>query len=179
MYNRGRVMIGAALIALGLLTLISAWLGVDFCALAFPLFLIAAGAYILLRPRTAVQGGAMHFRLLGDVKRSGVWTPLDEEVVILVGDTAFDLTQANLCPGETVIRVIGFVGDLKLIVPEPVPVAVMSASFLTSSRIFGVKRDTFLEPFETATDNYAGAESRLRFENWRFVSGVKLRRPED
>jgi predicted membrane protein len=179
MYNRGYIFIGAALIVLGLLALISTWIGVDFCALALPLLLIAAGVYLLVRPRYAPPGSTMRVRLLGDIKRSGTWTALDEELWVLVGNAIFDLTQVTLPPGETVIRVLGFVGDLKLIVPDTVPVAVTSVSFLTTSRVFGAKKDTFLAPFETATEGYATAESRLRFESWRFVSGLKLRRPDN
>ena len=179
MHNRGYIFIGGALVVLGLLSLISSWLHVDFCALFLPLALIAAGAYIILRPRFAAPGSAMNVRLLGDVRRSGAWTPLDEELWVLVGDATFDLTQVTLPPGETVIRFLGFVGDLKLIVPETVPVAVSSAAFLTSSKVYGKKRDTFLEPFETASEGYAAAESKLRFESWHFVTGLKLRRPED
>jgi hypothetical protein len=178
MYNRGYLFIGAALIVLGLLALISSWIGVDFCALALPLFLIAAGISIILRPRFAPPGAAMHIRLLGNIRRTGAWAALDEELWVLVGDAIFDLTQAALPPGETVIRVLGFVGDLKLIVPDTVPVAITSVAFLTTSRVFGARKDTFLEPFETATEGYAAAESKLRFENWRFVTGVKVRRPE-
>ena len=178
MHNRGYIVIGAVIIALGVVALISAWIGVDFCALAFPLALIAAGVYIILRPRFAPPGTAMHVRLLGDVKRTGAWTALDEEQWILIGDATYDLTQATLPPGETLIRVLGFVGDLKLIVPETVPIAVSSAAFLTSSKVYGKKRDTFLEPFETASEGYDAAESKLRFESWHFVTGLKMRRPE-
>jgi hypothetical protein len=176
--NRGYIFIGAAVIVLGLLALISAWIGVDFCALVFPLLLIAAGVYILVRPRYAPPGSTMRVNPLGNVKRAGAWTALDEELWVLVGDAIYDLTQVTLPPGETVIRVLGFVGDLKLIVPDTVPVAITSVAFLTTSRVFGEKRDTFLAPFETATEDYAAAESRLRFETWRFVTGVKVRRPE-
>jgi len=179
MKNRGYIFIGGALVVLGLLALISSWIHVDFCALVLPLALITAGVYVILRPRFAPPGTAMRVRLLGDVKRTGAWTALDEELWVLVGDATFDLTQATLPPGETVIRFLGFVGDLKLIVPEGVPVAVSSAAFLTSSKVFGAKRDTFLEPFETASEGYDAAESKLRFESWHFVTGLRLRRPSD
>ncbi len=178
MYNRGYLFIGAAVIVLGLLALVSALIGVDLCALVLPLLLIAAGIYILVRPRFAPPDVAMRVHLLGNIKRSGAWTVLGEELWVLVGDARFDLTEATLPPGETVIRVLGFVGDLKLVVPETVPVAITSIAFLTSSRVFGEKRDTFLAPFETTTEGYAAAESKLRFESWRFVTGVKVRRPE-
>ena len=178
MVNRGYVFIGGVLIVLGLLALISSWIGVDFCALALPLTLIAVGVYLILRPRFAPPGTAVNFHFLGNVRRAGAWTPLDEELWVLIGDATFDLTQATIPPGEAVIRFLGFVGDLKLIVPEGMAVAVTSAAFLTSSKVFGAKKDTFLEPFETATEGYDAAESKLRFESWHFVTGLKMRRPE-
>jgi predicted membrane protein len=177
-YNRGYLYIGAALIILGLLALISAWIGVDFCALVIPLLLIAAGIYILVRPRYAPPGSTMRVHFLGNTRRVGTWTALDEELWVLVGDAIFDLTQVTLPPGETVIRILGFVGDLKLVVPDTVPVAISSVAFLTTSRVFGEKRDTFLAPFETTTEGYDTAESKLRFESWRFVTGIRVRRPE-
>jgi predicted membrane protein len=177
-YNRGYFVIGAALIVLGLLALVSSWIGVDFCALVLPLLLITVGVYLLVRPRYAPPGSALHIHFLGNIKRAGVWTALDEELWVLVGDAIFDLTQATLPPGETVIRILGVVGDLKVVVPDTVPVAITSVAFLTTSRVFGVKGDTFLAPFETATEGYATAESRLRFESWRFITGVRVRRPE-
>jgi len=178
MYNRGYIYIGAAVIILGLFALISALAGVDFWALALPLLLIAAGVYLILRPRYAPPGTAMHIRLLGNIRRSGAWTAVGEELWVLVGNASFDLTQASLPPGETVIRILGFVGDLKLIVPDTVPVAITSVAFLTTSRVFGTKRDTFLAPFETTTEGYDAADAKLRFESWRFVTGIRARRPE-
>ena len=177
MYNRGYIYIGAAVIILGLFALISALAGVDFWALALPLLLIAAGVYLILRPRYAPPGTAMHTRLLGNIRRSGAWTAVGEELWVLVGNASFDLTQVSLPPGETVIRILGFVGDLKLVVPDTVPVAISSAGFVTTSRVFGEKHDTFLAPFETETPGYAEAESKLRFESWRFVTTIKVRRP--
>jgi predicted membrane protein len=177
-YKRGYVYIGAALIVLGLLALISSWIHVDFCALVLPLFLIAAGVYIILRPRFAPPDVPMHIRFLGNIRRAGAWMVLGEELWVLVGDASFNLTEATLPPGETVIRVLGLVGDLKLVVPDTVPVAITSIAFVTTSRVFGEKRDTFLAPFETTTEGYAAAESKLRFETWRFVTGIKARRPQ-
>ena len=179
MVNRGYVFIGGVLIVLGLLALISSWIGVDFCALALPLTLIAVGVYLILRPRFAPPGTAVNFHFLGNVRRAGAWTPLDEELWVLIGDATFDLTQVTLPPGETVIRFLGFVGDLKLIVPDTIPVAVSSAAFLTTSRVFGNKKDTWFEPFETSAEGYAAAESKLRFESWHFITTLRLRRPED
>jgi hypothetical protein len=178
MYNRGYIYIGAAVITLGVLALIGALTGVDFWALVVPLALIAAGAYVLVRPRIAPAGTPMHVRFLGNIKRTGPWTTLDEELWVLVGDAAFDLTQATLPPGETVIRVLGFVGDLRLVVPDTVPVAITSVAFVTAARVFGKKTDAFLAPFETATEGYAAAESKIRFESWRFVTGVRAKRPQ-
>jgi len=179
MVNRGYIFIGGALIVLGLLALISSWIGVDFCALVLPLALIAAGVYLILRPRLVPPGTAINFRLLGNVRRAGAWTPLDEELWVLIGDATFDLTQVTLPPGETVIRFLGFIGDLKLIVPETVPVAASSVAFLTTSRVYGTKTDSFLVPFETAGEGYDAAESKLRFESWHLVTTLRLRRPED
>jgi predicted membrane protein len=178
-YKRGYIFIGGALIVIGLLALIGAWTGVDFCALVIPLLLIAGGVYVLVRPRVAPPGVDMHVRFLGNIKRAGAWTASGEELWILVGDATFDLTQVTLPPGETVIRILGFVGDLRLVVPDTIPVAVSSAGFVTTSRVFGEKRDTFLAPFETETEGYAEAESKLRFESWRFVTGIKVRRPRE
>jgi predicted membrane protein len=177
-YKRGYILIGGALIVMGLLALIGVWIDVDFCALVIPLLLIAGGIYALLRPRIAPPGVAMRVRFLGNIRRAGAWTARGEELWVLVGDATFDLTEATLPPGETVIRILGFVGDLKLVVPDTVPVAITSVAFVTTSRVFGQKADTILAPFQTETEGYTAAESKVRFETWRFVTGVKVRRPQ-
>jgi hypothetical protein len=175
MVNRGYIFIGGALVVLGLVFLLGQALQVDMCPFILALSLIAIGVAIILRHRFVPPGTTVDVRLLGDVKRKGERTVVGEELWVLVGDVTLDLTEAQLLPGETTIRVYGLVGSLKVIVPEAMPLSVTSAAFLTSAKVFDHKSDTFLMPFEWASDGYAEAESRLSVDVMRFVDDLKIK----
>jgi Cell wall-active antibiotics response LiaF, C-terminal len=175
MYKRGYIFIGGALIVLGLIFLLGQVLHMDMCPFILALGLIGIGVVMILRPRFVPPGTAVDVRILGDVKRRGEWIAAGEELWVLIGDVTLDLTETQLLPGETTIRILGFVGSLKVLLPEALPLSVTSAAFLTSAKVFDRKVDTLLAPYEWASDGYAAAESRLCVEVMRFVSDLKIR----
>ena len=142
MVNRGYLIIGGVLVLLGLSILISQLTGFDVCALWLPLLLIGLGLLILFRPRFAPAGTEVTVRPLGDVRRKGQWIAADEEIWLLIGDVTLDFTEAVLPLNEVCIRANGFVGGIKLIVPEGVGVSVSSTAFLTSTRIVAMNATT-------------------------------------
>jgi len=175
MQNRGYLIIGGALVILGLSVLVSELTGFNLCAVWLPLLLIGIGLLILFRPRMARTGTEVTIQPLGDVKRKGQWIVADEEIWLFVGDLILDLTEAVLPLDEVTIRAYGFVSGIKLIVPEGVGVAVSSTAFLTTTRIFDHKRDTFLAPYTETTPEYETAAKKVRIEPLYFVTEVKVR----
>jgi len=177
MRNRGLLILSVAVIAVGLLLLFGALFDIDTEVLCLPTILILVGVFLLLRPWLAGRGIELDMTIFGPVRRSGAWQVHDDEIWLLVGDVILDLSEAEIPPGETVIRVFAFVAETRLIVPEGIGVSLSSMAFLTTTRFLGKKRDYFFTSARPASDDYGTAERRIRLEPTGFVADVKVMRP--
>ena len=171
----GQVIFGILIIVIGLAFLLGNVFDVDVGALCFPTALILLGVWLLLRPRLVGPDIGLRFRIFGPIRRSGAWQVADEEMWLFVGDVHLDMTQAEIPPGETRIRVFGFVGDVRLLVPEGVGVSVSSMAFVTDARVLGQRRDGFLVPVHLTSDDYEAAERKVHLETMFFVTDVRVR----
>jgi hypothetical protein len=175
MRNRGQFVFGAILLALGLISLISAAFHIDFGALCWPILLIAVGVWLVLRPRLTGPDSNADVLLLGERRRRGNWTVKNEEIWMGVGAIELDMTQATIPSGETVIRFYTFVADSDVYVPRAVGVAIQVNGFVIDSDLLGRDYDSFFSPVEVTSDNYAEAECRLRIEMTGFVANLKVK----
>jgi hypothetical protein len=175
MRERGLIIIGCVFLVLGLLSLLSTLLQIDFGALCFPLFLIFLGLLIMLRPRMIPADWRLNMRLLGDVKYHGDWTPGDLEIWSLVGNVRLDLSQAHLPEGETEFRIISFVGDTRVLVPPEVGLAVSSTGFVGDVWIYEQKYGGILSPVAYVSDDYASSERKIRVETISFVGTTRVK----
>ncbi|MGC9522553.1 MAG: cell wall-active antibiotics response protein LiaF [Anaerolineae bacterium] len=176
MRGRTQVIVGVVVLGLGLLLLVGNLANIDVWSYLWPTLLIGLGVYLVVRSQRAEKGGPVDFHLLGDIYRRGRWAVRDEEVWCVIGDINLDLTDAIVPPGETTIRLRGFVGDVTVTVPEEVGIAVASTAFVTDARVFHHKQDYFLTPYESESDNYHAAERKIRVESLYFVSNLRIRR---
>ena len=176
MRNRTLIFIGVGIIIIGLIALVDAVTEIDLGRLLCPTILILLGVWFLIRPRLLPPETGFSVRLLGDVRRSGVWQLIDEEMWSLVGDVSLDLTEAAIPVGETTLRILGIVGDIRLTVPEDVAVTLDSTSVFTEARVLGQKHDRALAPYHYASEGYDEAERKVRFEITRIFADVRLKR---
>ena len=175
MRNRGQLVFGAVLVALGLLSLLSTVFQIDFGALCWPVLLIGVGVWLVLRPRLINPESGTDVLLIGDRRRRGAWTVRDEELWLGVGNIELDMTQATIPPGETTLRIYSFVGDVDIFVPRVVGVIVQVNGFVIDSDLLGRDYDSFLTPVSVSSENYAAAECRLRVEMTSFVADLKVK----
>jgi predicted membrane protein len=176
MRNQGRILVGAGLIVAGLVFLVGSLLGVDPGILCFPTFLILLGFALLLRPWLVDPDSAIQAAIFGPINRSGAWQVAEEEIWLLVGDVNLDLADAEIPPGETVLRVFGLVGSVRLFVPEGVGVRVSPTSLLADVRLFDRKWDVFVGTRQPSSDDYETAEYRIRLAPTFLVADVRVRR---
>jgi len=174
--NQGRVVAGIAIIGIGLLFLIGTVFRVNVWAFCLPIGLIVAGAWLLLRPSMVGPDTRIHQKVLGDIRRSGAWDVVDEEIWIGVGDVRLDLTEATVPTGESKVQIFGLVGDVDLIVPQEVGVSVSSWAFATDGKIFGEKEASFVVPLNVESDGYEMAERRIHLETYFFVNDLTVKR---
>lgn len=175
MRNNGLVFLGLALVALGLMSIIGIVFGINLWSLCWPAALIAAGVWMLARPRLHFGGENVTIRPLADIKRFGAWQVRPEEIWIFVGDVELDLARAEIPQGITTLRIFGFVGDIDLFVPREVGLTVVSNAFISDARLDENKRESFLLPVELSTPNDPAAAQRVRVETFFFISEIKAR----
>jgi predicted membrane protein len=175
MRNQGQLLIGLFLIGLGLMFLVSTLFNIRLGAFCWPAGLIVLGAWLLIRPRTLPPDTAMTHRIIGDIERYGSWQVRDEEIWSLIGDVELDMTEAVIPEGETHIRVYGFVGDIKMVLPADVGVDVRSWALASSTTILGQKNDGVFSPIHVASDHFKAAERRIRLDATFLAGDVKVR----
>ena len=174
MRNRGFIIVGSLLILWGGLVLVSELFGIDFGDICWPVALILVGLFLLVRPRMVVGKTRVNFIPLNNTRRSGPWQVASEEIYTFVGDTRLDLTQAELPTGETTLRVFGFVGDVKLVLPAEMEFSISSWAFVNDAHILGKKSDRFFSPVEYSSQGYANATHKIRFETYFFVADLDI-----
>jgi lia operon protein LiaF len=173
MRRRTQIIIGTGIIAWGLLLLLGNLLQINIWNYVWPLILIGVGIWLLTRPHGPDK--ATHVVLLGDQRRRGPWEVRDESLFCFVGDIHLDLTEAIVLPGETTLRLQGFVNSIYVKLPEHIGLAISSTAFVTSAYALGHKQDAFLTPYEMQSSNYHEADRRVRLELIYFVADLKVR----
>ncbi len=173
--NRGQAILGSILVGLGVLFLIGTIFQVDVWAYCWPIGFILLGTWLVMRPRFQGESAAAEVMLLGDLRRRGVWTLRDHEIWVGIGDVDLDFTQAEVTPGETRLKVYGFVSEMDLIFPASVGIAVDAAGFVVDSDLFGRDRDAFFTSVEATSENYAAAERKVKIETVGFVVNIKVK----
>lgn len=174
--NRGELIVGGGLVLLGLAFLLGTVFHINVWAFCWPAVLIGLGVWLVMQPQLrGGAGSASEVRLLGDLRRRGTWTVANEELWLGVADVDLDLTQAVIPPGETVIRIYGFVGDVKVYAPRDAGISVRASGFVLDTELFGHDYEGILNPIEAASEGYAQAERRVRIEMSCFVADLKVR----
>lgn len=176
MRNKGQLYLGGLLIFLGLLFVIDSLNWIDFGDIFWPLLFIGVGLLIIMRPRMVSPDTNVEVRLIGDVRRMGSWDVKDVEFWSFIGDVKLDMRQATVSTGETVLKMYGFIGDLKILIPEGVAVSVNNLGFITESRVLGHRMGGFLTPIDWQSEDYASASKKLNIELVNFIGGVKVNR---
>jgi hypothetical protein len=175
MRNQGLIFIGVAVILIGLVLLFGSLFRIDLGVWCWPAGFILLGTWLLLRPWLVKPGAPLQIQVFGPVRREGAWSVTGEDIWLLVGDVRLDLTQTEIPPGETAIRVFAFVADVRLRAPEGVGVSVASTAFLNVARLSGRKREAFFTPVRLSSEDYETAEKKIRLETTCFIADIKAK----
>jgi hypothetical protein len=175
MRNRGLILFGGFLITLGLMSAISTIFDINIWAFCLPTVLILLGVLLLIGPRVGFPAEGTNIRPLASIIRRDSWQVRDEEIWTFVGDIRMDFSQAEIPSGLTRIRIIGFVGDVNLYIPDDVDFAIESTAFLNTTKVMGVKRDLFLTTFRDQSLGFDSAERKFKIEMLYFVNDLDVR----
>jgi len=173
--NRWQVLVGTVIVVVGLAFLLGAIFQVQVGAFCLPVALIALGAGLLLRPLWLDSGSTTRLVLLGNVRRGGAWSVSDGTIWVGVGDVRLDLTEADLSPGETRIRIVILIGDISLRVPEQVGLALSSVAGVADLRLLDRREELIFDGRRWASESYETAQRKLYLQTFSFVGSVTVR----
>ena len=83
--------------------------------------------------------------------------------------------EVELPEGETHIRILAFVPDVNLYIPDDMTFSLGATAFVTDFNFKGDKRDHVFVPVDYTTENYRTAACKLRVELTGFVVDLDVR----
>jgi len=174
--KRWQIILGIILVTLGIFSLLNqVFPGFRIGRFIFPLFLIGLGVILILRPQMAGSGVIVEFPIIGDHRKTGTWDVSQHEIWWFVGSNRFDFSEARFPTGDANIKVIGFVADVKVILPDDVGLHIESNAVVSDYKGLKVKQERFLNPLEDQSPNYLTADKRVKVQTFAFVSDIKVR----
>jgi hypothetical protein len=174
--KRWQVIVGIILILLGIIALMNqAFPNLRIGRFVGPMLLIGLGLLLILRPRIVGPDVILQIPILGDIRKTGIWEVTQHEIWWFVGSSRLDFTEAVFPKGDAVIKIFGFVTDVKVILPDDIGLRVSSSAFVNEYSGLHGKQERFLSLLEDQSTNYSSAEKRVDLQTIAFVSEIKVR----
>lgn len=112
---------------------------------------------------------------IGDVSfKQANWSVEPMELYNTIGDYFLDFSQAYIPEKETPIIVQGWIGDVKMIIPEDVPVFVQSYVKVGDIRIFDKKTDAINRGLTYQSPGYEEAMRKLKISIELKIGSVRI-----
>lgn len=172
--NRSGIFWGVAIIIVGVVLLAGGVFDVSLARYLWPLAFIGLGLWLLLGQRRQLEMEPAVDGFISEVKRDGRWEVIPASYRAFISDMKLDMTQAEIPDGETVLYFSGFIGDIKLRVPDDVGVKISVSAFIGETKVLGETRSGFLSPLTLQTADYKLAARRLHIQTNYFISDVKV-----
>jgi len=180
--DRGLIVLGAFIVVWGIIAWLNA-LGltdIDVCGLFWAIALMAIGGSFIWG---AVRGGGelpvalRKDKYLGDIRMGGEgWELRDIDIQMGVGDTRLDLVGARIPPGETSIRVSGWVGTVRIWVPRGLAVRVQGGTWVGTVNLLGNRREGLFREFTASSPGYDDAETKVRIVADQIIGDIRVMR---
>jgi predicted membrane protein len=172
--KRWQIILGIALIVMGLFSLVEAIFKVNMWHYLFPLLLVGLGLLLILRPKAAKPGVQVLMPVLGDVRKEGVWEASELEIWSIVGSNRLDFSEAEFPNGVANIKMMGFVVDARLTVPEEIGLFIETASFVSELKNQEGKEERVFNPIDYQSPNYEEAEKKIHLQTIGFVTEIRV-----
>jgi predicted membrane protein len=172
--KRWQIVMGIILIVLGLFSLVDTIFEVNLWLFFFPLFLVGLGLLLILRPRFAKPGVQVLMPVLGDTRREGTWEAVDLEIWSIVGTNRLDFTQASFPNGTANIKIMGFVVDARIALPDDVGLSIETVSFVTELKSPEGKEEHLFNSIDYQSPNYQEAVKKINLQTVGFVTEIRV-----
>lgn len=113
--------------------------------------------------------------IVGDVKFNQPNWPLESmRLYNMIGNYYFDISKAYIPEGETPIHLKGWVGDVKMLIPEDIPVDIRVEGSVGDIKIFGQKSADIKPSLTYRSPGYDEAEKKLKIMIEFSIGSVRI-----
>ncbi|WP_052302396.1 cell wall-active antibiotics response protein LiaF [Bacillus sp. SG-1] len=113
--------------------------------------------------------------IVGDVKFNQPNWPLESmRLYNMIGNYYFDISKAYIPEGETPIHLKGWVGDVKMLIPEDIPVDIRVEGSVGDIKIFGQKSADIKPNLTYRSPGYDEAEKKLKIMIEFSIGSVRI-----
>jgi len=132
-------------------------------------------ARISASPDTGPSGRSRYTKFIGDifVDCSGVELQ-NLEVSSFIGDIEVKLHGGRLARGLNRMIISGFIGDVRILVPEGMAVFTQSSNFIGDMELMGKRSSGIGNSLDAQTTDYSAAESKLYIASNHFIGDVRV-----
>lgn len=127
------------------------------------------------KPSTGNHGRLKYHKFLGDmyIDFNGV-NIQNVEVSSFIGDIELRLHGAILAPGLNRIVISGFIGDLRILHSQDLPIFAQCSNFIGDLELMGKRASGFGNNLEAQTANYGNADSKLYIAGNLFIGDIRM-----
>ena len=161
----------AGLIFVGAVSLINRYFDLHLWRILFPMMLILLGVWLVFSPTAREKFAFSQLTIFGDAKMKAQ----GDHVLMAIGDVILDLDDISLAPGENEMKITGLIVDVKVRSSSGTGLSVTSTSLLTDAMVLGEEETDILYPFEYVSDNYEGAERKVKLLITSAICEMKIK----
>ena len=133
------------------------------------------GARVSESPERREAGKFRYSKFIGDMFVDCNDVELQNvEISNFLGDVEVKLHGGKLRPGLNRMIISGFIGDVRVLVPQGMAVFARSSNFIGDIEMMGQRSSGFGNSLDAQTPNYADSESKLYIASNHFIGDVRI-----
>ena len=126
-------------------------------------------------PESCTPGRSRYSKFIGDMLIDCNGVNLQNiEIGNFLGDVEVKLHGGKLAPGLNRMIISGFIGDVRVLVPEGMAVFAQSSNFIGDIEMMGRRTSGFGNSLDAQTPNYSEAASKLYIASNHFIGDVRV-----
>ena len=126
-------------------------------------------------PESTSPGRARYSKFIGDMFIDCNGVDLQNiEIGNFLGDVEVKLHGGKLAPGLNRMIISGFIGDVRVLVPEGMAIFAQSSNFIGDIEMMGRRSSGFGNSLDAQSANYSEAESKLYIASNHFIGDVRV-----
>lgn len=176
MARKHELALGGAILLLGIVLAAQKLAQLHLWRYVWPGLLVLLGIWVLWRAAHTTTSAVTTFRLVGDIVRQGPWQGRDEAFYLLAGAVELDLTAARLPESGITLSCSGLAGDVRLRVPDTVPVRLTATALVGEAHLDDQQRTVLARSVTLMTPGLEQAQGSVTLHTTFIVSDIHITR---